>query len=124
MQNIATIENNLYKFKSPGNPLFKPDSAQLVNPKKLTERLQFYGVPGLSIAAIHDNQIEWAKAYGTMDIKTGKPVTSETIFEAGSISKVVTAVMVMYFVQEGILDLDTDVNSYLKSWKIQQLNLR
>jgi CubicO group peptidase (beta-lactamase class C family) len=82
--------------------------------------MTFYKVPGTSIAVINNSQIEWAKGYGTTDVNTGVPVTTETIFEAGSTSKSITAVMALHFVQEGLIDLDQNVNSYLKSWQVPE----
>jgi CubicO group peptidase (beta-lactamase class C family) len=101
-------------FKSPAG-MFQPDSAQLANPKKIIERMEFYKVPGVSIAVINNYQIEWAKAYGVMNANTNDPVTTETIFEAASTSKFVTAVIALHFVQKGLIDLDANVNDYLKS---------
>jgi CubicO group peptidase (beta-lactamase class C family) len=74
-------------------------------------------VPGVSIAVIRDGKIEWAKGYGVASVG-GAPVTPETLFQAASISKPVTAMAVMHLVQTGKLNLDTDVNQYLKSWKV------
>jgi CubicO group peptidase (beta-lactamase class C family) len=84
---------------------------------KLTGRMAALHVPGVSIAVIHDGKIEWAKGYGVASVG-GAPVTPETLFQAASISKPVTAMAVMRLVQTGKLNLDTDVNQYLKSWKI------
>jgi CubicO group peptidase (beta-lactamase class C family) len=84
---------------------------------KLTDRMAALHVPGVSIAVIHDGKIEWAKAYGVVRVG-GAPVTPETPFQAASISKPVTAMAVMHLVQTGKLNLDTDVNQYLKSWKV------
>jgi len=113
------IENGLIEFKSPAG-MFQPDSAQLANPKMLTERMEYYRVPGVSIAVINDNQIEWTKAYGTMDVNTGAPVTTETIFEAASTSKFITSVMTLDCVQKGLVELDINVNDYLKSWQVPE----
>jgi CubicO group peptidase (beta-lactamase class C family) len=84
---------------------------------KLTDRMAALHVPGVSIAVIHDGKIEWAKGYGVASVG-GAPVTPETLFQAASISKPVTAMAVMHLVQIGKLNLDTDVNQYLKSWRI------
>jgi CubicO group peptidase (beta-lactamase class C family) len=80
--------------------------------------MEHYKIPGVSIAVINDDRIEWTKVYGTMDVNSGAPVTTETIFEAASTSKFITSVMALHFVQSGLIDLDTNVNDYLKSWQI------
>jgi CubicO group peptidase (beta-lactamase class C family) len=55
-----------------------------------------------------------------MDVNTGAPATTESIFKAGSTSKLITAVMALHFVQEGLIDLDQNVNDYLKSWQVPE----
>ena len=57
----------------------------------LAERMRAHHVHGLSIAVIHGYRIVWAKGYGLADVESGKPVTDTTLFQAGSISKPVTA---------------------------------
>jgi CubicO group peptidase (beta-lactamase class C family) len=84
---------------------------------KLSARMTALHVPGVSIAVIHDGQIEWARGFGVTRIG-GRAVTTETLFQAASISKPVTALAVLRLVQSGKLDLDTDVNRYLKTWKV------
>jgi CubicO group peptidase (beta-lactamase class C family) len=84
---------------------------------KLTDRMAALHVPGVSIAVIHDGKIEWAKGYGVVSMG-GAMVTPETLFQAASISKPVTAMAVLHLVQTGKLNLDNDVNQYLKSWKV------
>ncbi len=100
--------------------MFQPDSTQLANPGRLADRMAYYKVPGVSMAVVHNNRIEWARAYGTMDANTGEPVTNETIFEAASTSKFLTAVMALHFVQKGLIELDRDVNDYLKTWQVSE----
>nr|NQU90520.1 beta-lactamase family protein [Bacteroidota bacterium] len=118
-QRINNIENGLIEFKSPSG-MFQPDSAQLANPEKLSERMEYYKVPGVGIAVLNNYQVEWIKAYGTMDANTGVPVTSSTIFEAASTSKFITAVMVLHFVEKGLIELDANVNDYLQSWQVTE----
>src|SRR5690349_11616170 len=77
-------------------------------------RMKHYGVPGVSIAVINNFQIELVKSYGIMDKETKEPVTSTTLFQAGSISKPVSAYAALKLVEQKKFDLDTDVNSYLK----------
>ena len=88
------------------------------DPYSLRELMDRFGVPGASIAVIRDYQIHWTKAYGTSDQTTKAPVTANTMFQAASISKPVTALAVMRLVEAGKLSLDEDINKYLKSWKV------
>jgi CubicO group peptidase (beta-lactamase class C family) len=74
-------------------------------------------VPGVSIAVIHNGEIEWARGFGVVQLG-GASVTVETLFQAGSISKPVSAMAALRLVQEGKLSLDSDVNQALTSWKI------
>ena len=84
---------------------------------KLADRMAALQVPGVSVAVIHDGKIEWARGFGVTRVG-GTAVTPETLFQAASISKSVTALAVLHLVESGKLNLDTDVNQYLKTWKI------
>jgi CubicO group peptidase (beta-lactamase class C family) len=84
----------------------------------MQQLLQKFNVPGVSIAIIKDFKIETAVAYGVADVETGAPVTTETIFQAASISKPVAAMASLRAVQEGRFNLDQDINTILKSWKL------
>src|SRR6185437_988021 len=83
----------------------------------LAERMAALHVPGVSVAVIHKGQIEWARGFGVTKIG-GPPVSVNTLFQAGSISKPVAATAILRLVQSGKLNLDMDVNQYLKSWKV------
>jgi len=83
-------------------------------------RMKHYGVPGLSIAVIKDSKIIWCKSYGVTDLETKLPVTSRTLFQAASISKPVSAYAVLKEVEREKVNLDEDINSYLKSWNIPE----
>ncbi len=86
----------------------------------IEERMAHYGVPGVSIAVIHDGKVAWTKAYGIVDKETREPVTTRTLFQAGSISKPVAAYGALKAVELGKLGLDEDVNRYLTSWKLEE----
>jgi CubicO group peptidase (beta-lactamase class C family) len=85
---------------------------------EIQERMKHYRVPGVSIAVINDFKVEWAKAYGVKDIETNEPVTTETRFQAASISKPVTAMIALKKVAEGKIALDENINNKLTSWKL------
>jgi CubicO group peptidase (beta-lactamase class C family) len=83
----------------------------------LENRMPADRVPGVSIAVIHNGAIEWAQGFGVVQLG-GAPVTVDTLFQTGSISKPVAAMAALRLVQEGKLSLDSDVNQALTSWQI------
>jgi CubicO group peptidase (beta-lactamase class C family) len=83
----------------------------------LSERMAALHVNGVSIAVIHHGVIEWAQGFGVRSVG-GPPVSAETLFQAGSISKPVAAMATLHQVQIGKLSLDADVNTVLTSWKL------
>lgn len=86
----------------------------------IQERMKHYAVPGVSIALINNGRVEWVRAYGVRDAKTKEPVTPDTLFQAASISKPVSALGAMLLVEEGKLALDENVNAKLTSWKLPE----
>ena len=107
---IARIENGLLpQVLVKGEPL--PGM-------KLVDRMAFYKVPGVSIAVIDQGHIDWVRGYGFADVAAQRPVTPDTRFQAASISKSVAATAALHSVEEGKIDLDRNVNEYLKSWKV------
>ena len=76
-------------------------------------------VPAVSIAIVHGGRIEWAKGYGIMR-EGGAPVTPDTLFQAASITKSVTATAALHLVEQGRLSLDAPIQTELKSWTLPQ----
>ena len=83
----------------------------------LSKRMAELHVAGVSIGVVHNGTIEWTMAYGVRRIG-GEPVETDTLFQAGSISKPLAAMGVLHLVQEGKLSLDTDINISLTGWKL------
>jgi CubicO group peptidase (beta-lactamase class C family) len=107
---IAEVENGLLPIVLlEGEPSFN-----------IEERMKHYKIAGLSVAVIKDFKIEWYKHYGVMDAELKNPVTDETIFNVGSLSKGVSALTVLSLADEGKVDLYKDVNQQLTSWKIPE----
>ena len=76
--------------------------------------------PSGTVAIIRNGQLIFAKGYGFQDVAKQIPVDPyKTLFRPGSTSKLFTWVSVMQLVEQGKLDLDTDVNTYLKTFKIK-----
>ncbi|MFO0552334.1 MAG: serine hydrolase domain-containing protein [Polyangiaceae bacterium] len=86
--------------------------------QRLEPRMVHYKVPAFGVAVIEDGKVQWAKSYGLRARGGAGAVDRDTLFQAASISKPVTAVAVLRLVQAGKLDLDADVNTYLTSWKV------
>lgn len=85
----------------------------------ISELMDEFGVPGVSLAVIRDFQIHWTKGYGVSDVETGEIVDTETMFQAASISKPVAAMGVLQAVQNGLFSLDDDINDILESWTLE-----
>ncbi|MEK6281160.1 MAG: serine hydrolase [Acidobacteriota bacterium] len=86
----------------------------------IEERMKFHKVPGLSIAVIKDFKVDWARSYGVKDVETSEPVTTETMFQAASISKPVAAMVALKKVEQGKISLDENINNKLTSWKLPE----
>ena len=95
-----------------------PNASNINEKASLIERISLYKTPGVSIAVVNDYEIEWSRGFGVCEWEKPEPITDTTLFQAASISKPMFALGIMRLVQEGRLDLDEDVNNYLKSWKV------
>ena len=84
----------------------------------IEERMQHWHVPGVSIAVIRGGKVVWAKGYGVLQAGRPEKVDPDTMFSVGSVSKVGTAGIVLRMADAGTVDLDRDVNSYLRRWKV------
>ncbi len=119
--------------QSPAQPQYSPETEERIRQVEnnlgdwvrtqndtiwnLEERMKHHNILGVSIAVVHDFKLEWVKGYGWADVSEKRPVTEKTLFQAASISKSLNGVGVMKLVQDGKIDLDTDINQYLTSWK-------
>jgi len=92
----------------------------LVYNQTIDDRMAYHSVPGVSIAVINDFEIEWTKGYGVLELGGTEPVTPDTLFQAASISKPITAVGALHYVEQGHLDLDENVNDRLVSWQVPE----
>lgn len=109
---INQIENGLLP-----SILIKGDSIKSFN---LEKRMEHYKVPGVSIAIVENGKIKWAKGYGYANTETGTKVNASTLFQAGSISKPLAALSALKLFENDSLELNKDVNYYLKNWQIPE----
>src|SRR5690349_12974390 len=112
LEQIARVENGL--------PPISIGRNQLPLQFTLQKLMELYRIPGLSVAVIDNFKIAWAKGYGVTEAGTLNPVTTETMFQAGSVSKPLAAVGALWLAEQGKLLLDEDVNQKLIAWKVPE----
>jgi len=79
----------------------------------ISELMTGMGVPGLSIAIVKDGILEYTRGFGSRDLEKNLPMTPDTLFGIGSISKSFTALAVNLLVEQGKLDLNDPVKKYI-----------
>ena len=94
------------------------DNKKFYDGAALTERMKEHQVCAVSIALVENYKISEACAFGVKRKATKEKLTTDTIFQAASISKPVFAVGVMRLVERGVLDLDTDISEYLVGYEV------
>jgi CubicO group peptidase (beta-lactamase class C family) len=88
---------------------FRAEIPRLMDEKK---------VPGLAVAVVDHRNVLWVEGFGVTDALEKKPVTPATLFSVQSISKNFTAAAVLVAVQEGLVDLDTPISTYLPDFTV------
>lgn len=78
------------------------------------------GPPGLSVAVVDQGRVEWVEYYGNFSAIDPREIGPYTLFQGASISKPITAVLALQLVEEGLLELDGDVEEVLQSWSIPE----
>jgi CubicO group peptidase (beta-lactamase class C family) len=82
--------------------------------EELGREMEKHHIAGAAVSVVKDGELFFAKGYGSADLEKGIPVDPErTIFHVGSVGKLFTWTAVMQLVEQGKLDLDADVNTYL-----------
>ena len=90
----------------------------------ITDAMKRHNVPAVSIAFFDKGSILWKKTYGSTHNSNGIEINGQTLFQAASISKPVSALAAMIMIQENSLDMNEDVNLYLDEWKLPNQNYK
>ncbi len=69
--------------------------------------------PGCSVGVIHNNELIFAKAYGMANLEHNIPLSTDSVFRIASVSKQFTATAVLLLADEGLIDLNEDIRTYL-----------
>ncbi len=83
-------------------------------------RLKLYGITGAAVALVEDGQPVWSKGYGMADRQSAQPMTPDTLMQAASISKSVTAWGVIKLVEQNRISLDDPIEEHLSRWHLPQ----
>lgn len=83
-------------------------------------QMRQHHIPGLALAVIQNGKIVREQGYGYRDEAHRLPITSTTLFQAGSVSKPVAALGALHLVEQGRLALDENVNEKLQSWHLPE----
>src|SRR5215471_1699509 len=86
----------------------------------VASEMENHGITGVSLAIIENGEIIEAKGYGFTDKSKATAVTTNTLFQAGSVSKAVAALAALRLVEAGKLALDDNVNQFLKQWRVPE----
>ncbi len=76
-------------------------------------QLKAFHLPGAAVVVVHRGQVLHSRGYGYADTETGRRFDSRTVFRTASVSKTINAMAVMRLVEQGLMDLDEDVGTYI-----------
>jgi CubicO group peptidase (beta-lactamase class C family) len=105
----------------------KPESAALGDyeytkqyfSRLIKKEMKSHNIAGLSIALVDDQRIVWAAGFGYADKANNLPATPETVYGVGSISKLFTATAAMQLAEQGKLDIDKPLQTYLPEFSMK-----
>jgi CubicO group peptidase (beta-lactamase class C family) len=97
-----------------------PEMEQVIDAHRaaIGEKMRKNKIPGVAAALVDRERILWAAGFGYTDTDKKTPVTRETIFSIQSMSKTFTATAVLFAVQDGLLDLDAPITTYLPEFTV------
>lgn len=73
---------------------------------------------GVAVGVVHDGSVTQFLTHGVADVASQRPVTADTVFRVGSVTKTFTAIAVMQLREQGVLDLDAPANDYLRTFRL------
>jgi len=89
--------------------------------QEIPQRMADEKIPGLAIAVVDDQNVLWAEGFGYTDGDRRTPVTPNTLFSIQSMSKSFTATAAMFAAQDGLVDLDAPITTYLPDFHINSI---
>jgi CubicO group peptidase (beta-lactamase class C family) len=85
---------------------------------RVGEILNRHPAVGLAVGVVRDGSLESFSGHGVADVASNTPVTEDTVFRIGSITKTFTAIAVLQLWEQGLVDLDAPANDYLRAYRL------
>ena len=98
----------------------RPDELDLK--RNVVEVLDRWPSAGVAVAVVRDGSPEWFFGHGVADLESNEPITEDTVFRIGSITKTFTAIAVMQLCEQGLVDLDAPATDYLRTFRLIPAN--
>ena len=118
-QDIQTESNSKASLGSHQQGPTDPQELETFIDGVMAAQMEAYHIPGATISVVKDGKLFFTKGYGYAESESRKPViANETLFRIASVSKLFTWTAVMQLAEQGKLDLNADVNTYLTDFKI------
>ncbi len=93
-----------------------PNTIELID-EFVRREIEDKKIPGIAVALVKGKEIVWQKGFGFSDPQTKAPITKDTVFRVGSVSKLFTDIAVMQLVEKGEIDIDAPVAKYIPEFK-------
>ncbi|MFW9853272.1 MAG: serine hydrolase domain-containing protein, partial [Candidatus Thorarchaeota archaeon] len=114
-------ENNEIKNLEPQADNYNTTQWKSFFDNEITNVMSVLNIPGMSLSIVNSTHLIYKKGYGYSSIEESKLVDPDTtIFRIGSVSKLFTWTAVMQVYEQGLIDFDEDVNTYLTAFKIKE----
>ena len=85
---------------------------------EVAEILNRHAAVGLAVGMVRDGRLEFFHGHGFADIASKTPITEDTVFRIGSITKTFTAIALMQLWEQGSIDLEAPANAYLRAYRL------
>lgn len=95
------------------------DTPEVALERAVVRVLDRWPTAGLAVAVVRDGEPTWFHAHGVSDVTTRAPVTPDTVFRTGSLTKTFTTVAVLQLWEQGRVDLDAPANDYLSTFRLR-----
>jgi len=109
----------------PDRPVFKkgdfPGAVSVLD-SIIRKNLEQQRVPGAAVALVHEGRVIFSQCYGYADIQKKVPITEDTYFMIGSLTKSFTALAVLKLIEQGKVDLNADIKKYIPDFSIKNLD--